>query len=155
MNWLRDGNKLSRLSVRDCPSVCVFVSLCVWRVAFQNSKTFLAQMSPDLFPFCNSGMYLANLTADLSREHVSVQTGCFSSFIKRWMDSPFWNEILLLFFRAISLTSCFPPQQQSTQWVSQRFRPLSGLVFIYLFIHFWIPSVYWLHHHPSLSVLCF
>lgn len=67
------------------------------------------------------------------------------------MESPFWNEILLLFFRAISLTSCFPPQQQSTQWVSQRYRPLSGLVFIYLFIHFWIPSVYWLYNHSLLS----
>lgn len=72
-------------------------------------------------------------------------------FFKWWMDSPFWNEILLLFFRAISLTSCFPPQQQSTQWVSQRYRPLSGLVFIYLFIHFWIPSVYWLYYHSLLS----
>lgn len=47
--------------------------------------------------------------------------------------SPFWNEILPLFC-TISLTSCFPPQQQSTQWVSQRYRSLSGLVFIYSFI---------------------
>lgn len=70
------------------------------------------------------------------------------------MDSPFWNEILLLFFCVISLTSCFPPQQQSTQWVSQRFWPLSGLVFIYLFIHLWLPSVYWLYNH-SLLFSCF
>lgn len=107
-------------------------------------------------PFWISGIYSTYYSNSVLQPIVFNRVPCSGKsktfyYFFFFNGNPFWNEILFLFFRAISLTSCFPPQQQSTQWVSQRYRPLSGLVFIYLFIHFWIPSVDWPSNHSSLS----
>lgn len=97
----------------------------MWTVVFQNAET-------------------------VSQKHI-ILLG--HSWVEWRRDLSFWNGVLLLLYCVLSLTRCFPPQQQSTQWVSQRVRPLSGLVFIYLFVYSF-PNSFCLIWQPFLAFSC-